>query len=498
MGGELLEPPLFRLRREKPELSRWIRSVHIHTAIGNRPRQTTSPPVFAAPDDIEDWLSPELTVLDRESEGERKWHHDLHSLHRNRLNHVVKERAHSLPIVSERHEQPWGAEQLMRKLIMMTSLDALKKRFRTSGSVYEASLPWQSSPSNWSPEHPFRPLTIDDNHLGPFDESVQTWRWHPSSADRRRKREVDALAVVMLCLPPTLSDITFEVGNAPDDTHLFALHVFAAILEVYNTRLEALTIIGSTQESDARGKIVTHSHIVGLTNIRTLRLAGGRSTKVSTGDTPFDVANPECWHALRETTLRTLEFWNVAFTVQTDVRSLLQTAANFPPVNSIALRNVMLCTLAVNQRRLHAIQAQSQGLPSSSSNYNLQASSSPETNLLLLLITLRRMHPQTNLSFSDLWSDTQPLRSKLTPSALHWLHTEAVPVGARLDFEREQRLVEDFETFLPLWEAEDNGRGIEAREDRMKRGGELADAAMCSRWRQFTNVARDRGEWLTM
>ncbi|KAI7159906.1 hypothetical protein KC349_g3869 [Hortaea werneckii] len=502
VGGELLEPPLFRLRREKPELSRWIRNVHLHTAIGYRPRQTTSPPVLAAPDDIEDWLSPELTVLDHESEGERKWHQDLHSMHRNRLNHVVQELTHPFSAVSESFEQPSSVEQLMRKLILTTSFESIRLRARVNATSNAASQPQDPSASSLSSVDPLRPSATEDIRVNTFDGPDRALRWRPTFADRRRKRKVDALAVVMLCLPPTLSDITFEVGHAPDDVHLFALHVFAATLEVYSTRLEGLTIIGSTQESDASGRVVTHSHIVDLTSIRTLRLAGARSTKPSTRDTPSDAANPECWHALRETTssLRTLEFWNVAFTVQFDVCTLLQTAANFPTVNSIALRNFMLCTLAENQRRLRALHAQSQGLPSSSSsnNYNLQASSSPETNLLLLLITLRRMHPQTNLSFSDLWSNTQPLRSKLTPSALHWLQTEAAPVGASLDFEREQRLVEDFETFLPLWEAEDGGRGTEAEEDRRKRGGELADAAMCSRWRQSTNVARDRGEWLTM
>ncbi|KAI7356625.1 hypothetical protein KC354_g10337 [Hortaea werneckii] len=118
VGGELLEPPLFRLRRENPELSRWIRNVHVHTAIGYRPRQTTSPPVLAAPDDIEDWLSPELTALDQESEGEEKWHQDLHSLHRNRLNHLIQERAQCLSTASESHEHPCSAEKLMRRLIM--------------------------------------------------------------------------------------------------------------------------------------------------------------------------------------------------------------------------------------------------------------------------------------------------------------------------------------------------------------------------------------------
>ncbi|RMZ15778.1 hypothetical protein D0862_01542 [Hortaea werneckii] len=433
VGGELLEPPLFRLRREKPELSRWIRNVHIHTAIGYRPKQPTSPPVLAAPDDIEDWLSPELTVLDHESEGERKWHQDLHSLHRNRLNHLVQEKTEPFSTVSESFRQPSGVEQLMRKLILTTSFESIKLRARANATSNAASQPQDASASSLSSVDPPRPSATEDNHGDSLDGPDRALRWRPTFADRRRKREVDALAVVMLCLPPSLSDITFEVGHAPDDVHLFALHVFAAVLEVYNTRLEALTIIGSTQESDASSKVITHSHIVDLTSIRTLRLAGARSPKVSTRDNPSDAAYPECWHALRETTsnLRTLEFWNVAFTAQTDVCSLLQTATNFPFIHSIALRNVMLCTLAENQRRLRALQAQSQGLPSSSSssNYNLQASSSPETNLLLLLITLRRMHPQINLTFSDLWSNTQPLRSKLTPSALHWLQTEAVPTG---------------------------------------------------------------------
>ncbi|KAI6820857.1 hypothetical protein KC332_g5554 [Hortaea werneckii] len=455
VDGELLEPPLFRLRREKPELSRWIRNVHVHAASGCRPGQTTLPPTLAAPDDREDWLSPELTTLDQESEGERKWHQDLHSLHRNRLDHLVQERAQCVPIVSERHEQPYGVEQLMRRLIVTTGFEAARQRARTN-STANAALPGRNTNS----PDPFRPSTMDENSADPLDQPAQAGRWNPANADRRRKQEIDALAVVMLCLPPTLSDIVFEVGDAPDDAHLFALHVFAAILEAYNTHLEALTIIGTTQQSDAGAKVVTHSHIVDLSNIRTLRLAGTRSTL--TFDISSDASNQETWLALRESTsnLRTLEFWNVAFTAQTDVCSLLHTTATFASVESIALRNVMLVTLAEHRRRLYELHARSQGLPSSSSsNYKLHVCSSPETNLLLLLIKLRQMHPQTNLAFTDPRSNKDLLRSKLPPSALKWLQTEAVPVDASLEFERVKRLFEDFESFLPLWKAEDSGRG---------------------------------------
>ncbi|KAI6868605.1 hypothetical protein KC338_g3899 [Hortaea werneckii] len=460
VGDELLEPPLFRLRREKPELSRWIRNVHIHTAIGYRPGQTTSPPVLAVPDDIEDWLSPELTAFDQQSEGEQKWRQDLHSLHRNRLDHLVQERARCLSTAFEGHSQPRSAEKLMRRLIMTTSFDALEQRYRANRSVYDTPPSRDSSLSKLRTEDPFRPSAMDGDRVNPLEESAKAWTWHPSNADRQRKREIDALAVVMLCLPPTLSEIVFEVGHAPDDAHLFALHVFAAILEAFNTRLEALTIIGSTQQSDAGAKVVTHSHIVDLSNIRTLRLAGTRSRL--TFDTSSDASNPETWLALRESTsnLRTLEFWNVAFTAQTDVCSLLQTTATFPSVESIALRNVMLVTLAEHRRRLYALHARSQGLPSSiSSNYKLHVCSSPETNLLLLLIKLRQMHHQTNLDFTDLRSNKDLLRSKLPPSALQWLQTEAVPVDASLEFKRVKRLIEDFESFLPLWKAEDSRMG---------------------------------------
>ncbi|KAI7168058.1 hypothetical protein KC343_g8986 [Hortaea werneckii] len=463
VDGELLEPPLVRLRREKPELSRWIRNVHVHAAIGCRPGQTTSPPILAAPDDIEDWLSPELTTLDQESEGERKWHQDLHSLHRNRLNHLVQERAQCLPTAFESHEHSYSAEQLVRRLIMTTYFDTLEQRYRANRSVYDTPPPRDSSLSNLRTDDPFRPSAMDVDRVKPLEESDEAWRLQVSDADRQRKREIDALAVVMLCLPPTLSDIVFEVGHAQDNAHLFALHVFAAILEAYNTRLEALTIIGSTQQSNAGAKVVTHSHIVDLSNIRILRLAGTRSRL--TFDSCSDASNPEIWLALRESTsdLRTLEFWNVALTAQTDVCRLLHTAATFPSVERIALRNVTLVTLAEYRRRLYALHARIQGLPSSSSssssNYKLHVCSSPETNLLLLLIKLRQMHPRTNLDFTNLRCNKDLLRSKLPPSALQWLQTEAVPVDTSVEFKRVKRLIEDFESFLPLWQAEDSRMG---------------------------------------
>jgi hypothetical protein len=91
------------------------------------------------------------------------------------------------------------------------------------------------------------------------------------------------------------------------------------------------------------------------------------------------------------------------------------------------------------------------------------------------------------------------LPSTLPASALNWLKKEAVPPGATVDFDREERLFEDFESFLFLWNAEDGEMGrLAAAERNGPQGGKLVDLAFTSRWQIFENVRRDRGEWMTM
>ena len=72
-------------------------------------------------------------------------------------------------------------------------------------------------------------------------------------------------------------------------------------------------------------------------------------------------------------------------------------------------------------------------------------------------------------------------KTSLSESGVRWLLKEAVPKGANLDFERESRLMEDFESFFFLWSNEDGDRGEAARDAR--KDGKLVDMAMSSRWR---------------
>jgi hypothetical protein len=69
----------------------------------------------------------------------------------------------------------------------------------------------------------------------------------------------------------------------------------------------------------------------------------------------------------------------------------------------------------------------------------------------------------------------------LKHSATRWLLEEAIPIGCTVNYERETRLLEDFQSFQPLWAAEDSQRGELAKEHR--KDGKLVDMAMGSRWR---------------
>ena len=70
-------------------------------------------------------------------------------------------------------------------------------------------------------------------------------------------------------------------------------------------------------------------------------------------------------------------------------------------------------------------------------------------------------------------------------SGIQWLSIEAVPTGVSVDFQRETRLAEDYESFLALWIAEDSERGSRAEGDRAD--GRLVDLAMTSRWKTYAN-----------
>ena len=105
---------------------------------------------------------------------------------------------------------------------------------------------------------------------------------------------------------------------------------------------------------------------------------------------------------------------------------------------------------------------------------------SPAATWLSFLIELRRRAPNVEYIIHE-WELGS--KASLSESRVRWLLKEAVPKGANVDFERETRLMEAFESFFFLWSSEDSDRGQAAREAR--KDGKLVDMAMSSRWRGF-------------
>jgi len=506
--GELLEPGLYRLRREKPDLARHIRCVHICTRLGYKPgsyREDVAS--FAVPDDVVDWLTPELT----ERSADDRYHVKLGTVHRKRVRDVVQKHYKSVSETNLLAEEAVGTtEALMQQLVAQSSYASHEQREQVENESAKAA---------------HRNLEqLGANGYNRADDSLPesphpTAPWKARPADQRIKCRTDALATVMLCLPATVTEIMLEsdgindVGNAVLD--LFSLYVLASALEVFNTRLEKLTVSANTRPSPSRRRgftltgpvtdevrksssIITDDIVSGLTNVKKLTLSSPTSSfgVVEPGGPHCDAREPSRWHALPAQTLTALEFSDVRMSEE-DLDKLLKSAQHFAPLKKLVIRNLCLWMTSM-RRRLMQQQMQAQGQPAT-------APMVAELGWLRFLISLRRALPTTRFELADLHAERGVHRGSLPASALNWLLTEAVPPATErdiandmpvIDHQREVRLFEDFESFLPLWEAEDSVRGVQAAEQR--KDGALVDAAMCSRWKLFANVRRDQGEWTTL
>ncbi|TKA27631.1 hypothetical protein B0A50_04463 [Salinomyces thailandicus] len=513
VDGELLEPALYRLRRETPHLAQHIRTVYIRSRLGFRPGRSieeTQPTRFAAPEDLEDWLSPELALSSGESEANRKYYERLHASHRDCIDKALRELYER---VSQSHvvaPEVGTAEQVMRSLVAQTSYASLRQkaliadqRARGTQLYYRSTEISHAQSHLGSASFSLDPREEEDDE----DAHYPAPAWHMGPSEKRIKRTVDALAVVMLCLPPTVTEMVFQGDDCPDAYAIFALHVAAALLEVYATRLEILGTDGNELETEDERTVhtITQAHVAGVTNLRTLRLArmGLKSKAVAARQNtsaPYELTR---WHGLPAEHLRSLEIWDTDFK-DDDLDTLLKSFEHFSqtsPLKSVSLRNVSLTDRrsTLGWRRANLLRTPAPATP---------LAEVPELMWLRFLISLRRTSPATRMELSGLSASMGRANCVLGPSATHWLSTEALPpfpVGFEperlqsvVDFQREERLLEDFESLLPLWEAEDSARGEDAAKHRLSKGGELADAAMCSRWRTVKNVTMDQGEWLTI
>ncbi|KAK0257821.1 hypothetical protein B0A54_10862 [Friedmanniomyces endolithicus] len=510
--GVLLEPTLYRLRRERPDLVRHVRAVYVVTRMGYRPGTVRGEetPDFRVPDVSERWLG--------EGVVDERFHAEIRDAHRRRVDDVV----------DHLHKQVMGSGVVQRNVEDNFTTPPSSPSSNTSVTPRGSSPPRHLHPGEplMSAEAQICDLIQHANHAirqlrppllarGPDD--IDIWQMsgedrpttgatvrainHAGSGPRLRKAQrtnlqVDAMATLMLCLPATLNELVFEAGTPNRDDqpwYDFASFLIDGVMQIFGHRLESLAMASGGTNRRARSRtwvssapdpeITSITSAAHLTALRRLVLASTSVTpEGGTVGAPGNLLHLdtsdrlECWtQPSLHTTLTDLEIRHSIF-YDDDFDPFVVFAKPFCNLRRLAFRHISYNT---------------RGLPSRIYPSPTNPTLGPGV-LLAFAIALRRALPaSTEITFHHITHSTRGVSKELPVSALTWLMREAVSAnhGVEIDFQREERLQEDFESFQGLWEAEDGVEGEAARVHR--REVDLVDKAMCSRWKQFENVRRD-------
>lgn len=464
----LVEPGLFRLRQQRPDLARHVRCVFIETQFGQRADHERQLNAFAAPEGLQDWLKPD-------GEGSQLSRHEDRSMqsHRRQVSVVAKS-----VFENPDNSDLFGTTMFGRAHRTDDLVSELLKQFQQSpGAIAQPPRPtdlsgdelaWETLPAN----HAYlRALSGEA-----ADTTPATTRTSQKRRSERLRMQLDALCLVMLCLPMTINSLVFEAlptYRADMQQLLLALHVARMSLKLFSDRLQSLTWISDPaaddqnlrpervlHPDDTASGILTAAVLEQLTQVSTLTLADYDTSRGTIRSIFRNLSSPDSrrWHLLSN--LTHLHFRNTTY----DPTHLHNFISPFTHLRTLTLHNVRL---QVVTRR-----------PANDSNQIW----------LNTLIALRRSHPNLKFHLSQLRGRLPTGAEDLSPSAVAWLLHEAVPTKAVISFERETRLLEDFVNFLSLWRAEDSERGRLAGVER-ERDGALVDLAMGSRG---AGIARGR------
>ncbi|KAF7186256.1 hypothetical protein HII31_12331 [Pseudocercospora fuligena] len=413
-GGVLVSPALLKLRREKPELARHIKCVYIRTDFT----------FIAQYNDHPDW-DPFITPDDAEDwlrYSEHRTTPNQLETFRQRANEIAQdiERSQSSSISENPHNFNRIAEQAIRYIVVP----------------------------------------------------------HPSGRYHAQHEKLIALALVMLCIPPSINSLVIRIladGDVTDTKPRFALCVAATAVEMLRDWLTDITFVASgTGESIGRGTPTSNGvygtkyftpDAVGRTAVQHLTLASAEKMSLLSRSSRWLQQGLDCWISASDTIVA-LNLKNIA----TNLPDLAAFIAKFTQLKHLRISNVVLSP----------IQGHGHG----------QAGPEVQARIWLRLsIDVRRALPNTDIRLGRL---CMPVYSSITgisrhedlpPDAITWLQ-KAVLGEKLLDADREERLLEDFDSFLPLWAAEaDLERGPKAVTEWDKMRGKLSDQAMSRRWR---------------
>lgn len=450
VDGAIVEPGLYRLRREAPHLAKLVRCVHVQTEYGKFDDRRLRP--FTVPQALGDWTTP-ATVREEGSA--------LETAHRKRILEIAD------GLYGDEDPDPptpmhGEIERLARAFFNQP--DHYNERVDADGSIppRQASLGGNALHSSRGAEVGLSALALKAKHNA-----------------RKERLALDALIVCMVCLPPQMTTLIFEA--VPIDMHdqlqhVFALGVCSLAMKIFADRLQDMKMISRSLDAGRRlhapndpavndDYIATLSPVVPtLRSITSLTLASttGISDRLSRHN--LDAIRATEWRVEPLTTNIThLSLRNI-----TDNRSnFFNFIKSFPSLTDLTMSGLKL------------------GPDMGTGFVRQQHRTSDDPLWLLFLISIRLQRRDLHLHLGNLLQWHAP--DTLPASAVRWLAEEAVPVGAKVDFERETRLTEDFGSFMvSLWTVDDGERGDVARQDPGL--GRLVDDAFNTRGHTFANL----------
>ena len=456
VDGAIAEPGLFKLRQEAPQIFKLIRRVHIQTKFGQRVDSQLEP--FTVPLALDNWIAPNA------SDGRSS---ELELNHQKRIDQVAIDLFGPVASSTAPPGSSSSIEQVARAFFGKSDDDASQ-----DGNPNIKIGPTQSSLGEHALQYPAM--------TGPIRESASSPPTATKQTSKDRRAQLDALLICMLMLPSQTQHIIFEA--VPTDMHvhlqhIFALQVCAMTLKVFADKLQSLTIISRSLDTPAERRALrsgvppppddygsTLALVVPeLHSVKTLTLASTPSAPNRRNQHSLGAIKASMWHSgPLATNVTHLSLRNIA-----DNRNeLYDFIQSFESLRDLTVSDIKI---EPNFRVGGA---------------NPLSRTPGDPMWLLFLISIRLRHPALRFHLGNLCQWHEPC--VLPASATRWLADEAVPVGAKVDFERETRLTEDFASFIPLWEVDDDDRGEMARKD--ENIGKLVDDAFSSRWRTFANL----------
>jgi hypothetical protein len=448
VNGALGEPGLLRLRQQCPELLKHTKCVYVDTLFGHFRDPRSSTRSFGVPKELQQWLD-SITSLPHSinvSQSTYKPDRDAAEMSQSLFQTTqCKELLQNAPddVLSRFQNMAYA---LVKEILEMP---------RAYGSALSAVLPDISA------------LISDGNSFDDEDREALTITNRESKRriqNRNLRFKVDAFFVLLLSFPSRLNFLVFE--SLPTDRmdnlqNQFALQFVALAFQIYGGQLKELTMSTApawNSQPLPNGRphnqsIILRDALAKLGAIQHLRLTarGGPHNRRS------PLVSLTHWHALADR-ITHLDLRNA----EGDPNTFVSFIERFANLQQLTLGDIYLWS----QR------------PIPVPGPGPQARLSPAAEWLSFLIELRRKVPHVEFNIHEWELGT---KTSLSESGVRWLLKEAVPKGATVDFERESRLMEDFESFFFLWSAEDSDRGQAAREAR--KDGKLVDMAMSSRWR---------------